>query len=234
MFTSDTSEATVPSSVTIPANESSATFTITAVDDTLLDGAQTVTVYAMATGYETSSQAMSVTDYETLSVEILPGWIPENGGTAVGKVTRSNTDISSAVTVHSEQQRSDGGHGTGDGLDPRQPGFRHVCITLVDDGLADGTQAVTLLAAATGYVDGAGTLNVTDDEGPHLAVTVSPAAFSENGGTATGTVTRNNADLGSELVGDADQQRHERGHGSGYRDHSRGAGARHVPDHRRG
>lgn len=38
LVSNDISEATVPSTVTIPANEQSATFTTTAVDDTILDG----------------------------------------------------------------------------------------------------------------------------------------------------------------------------------------------------
>ena len=34
----DTTEASVPATVTIPANQASTTFTVSAVDDTLLDG----------------------------------------------------------------------------------------------------------------------------------------------------------------------------------------------------
>ncbi len=43
---SDTSEATVPASVVIPAGQAIANFLISAVDDTLLDGTQTVTITA--------------------------------------------------------------------------------------------------------------------------------------------------------------------------------------------
>ena len=42
----DTSEATVPATVTIPAGQASATFDINAVDDALLDGTQTVNISA--------------------------------------------------------------------------------------------------------------------------------------------------------------------------------------------
>jgi hypothetical protein len=48
LVSSDTSELTVPASVTIPAGASSATFTVTAVDDTLLDGTQAATITAFA------------------------------------------------------------------------------------------------------------------------------------------------------------------------------------------
>ncbi len=48
LISNDTSELTVPTFVTIPAGASSATFTVTAVDDTLLDGTQTATVTAFS------------------------------------------------------------------------------------------------------------------------------------------------------------------------------------------
>ena len=99
LTSSDTSEATVPATVTIPADQDSVTFPITAVDDALLDGTQTVTITASAHGCLSGAQTLAVTDYETLSVGIVPQWISENGGTATATVTRSNTDIGSAVTV---------------------------------------------------------------------------------------------------------------------------------------
>ena len=43
---SDETEATVPSQVVIPAGQPSASFVVTAQDDTLLDGTQTVTISA--------------------------------------------------------------------------------------------------------------------------------------------------------------------------------------------
>ncbi len=46
----DTTEATVPATVVIPAGQSQASFPITAVDDALLDGTQTVTITASAVG----------------------------------------------------------------------------------------------------------------------------------------------------------------------------------------
>ena len=46
LISSDTSEATVPASVTIPAGQATASFVVTAVDDALLDGTRTVTIAA--------------------------------------------------------------------------------------------------------------------------------------------------------------------------------------------
>jgi large repetitive protein len=50
LSSSDSTEATVPASVTIAAGQASATFAIDAVDDNLADGTQTVTITASASG----------------------------------------------------------------------------------------------------------------------------------------------------------------------------------------
>lgn len=63
---SDPGEAQVPAQVTIPANETSATFTITAVNDEFVDGAQTVVITAEANGFVDGSDSVQVTDSNSL------------------------------------------------------------------------------------------------------------------------------------------------------------------------
>src|SRR5262245_2301376 len=48
LTSSDTTELTVPASVTIAAGQASVSFAVSAVDDTLLDSTQTVTITAAA------------------------------------------------------------------------------------------------------------------------------------------------------------------------------------------
>lgn len=64
LSSNDTSEATVPATVTIPAGQSSVTFPITAVDDALSDRTQTVVITATAVAYGTTSATVLVTDDE--------------------------------------------------------------------------------------------------------------------------------------------------------------------------
>ncbi len=62
LSSSDTGEATVPATVTIPAGQNSTTFTISSVDDDVLDGPQTVTILAMANGRSDGSDTLTVTN----------------------------------------------------------------------------------------------------------------------------------------------------------------------------
>ncbi len=198
LSSTDTSEATVPATVTIPANQSEATFAVSAVDDTLLDGTQTVFVLASAAGLATGSTPVSVTDYETLTVTVTPASLSENGGTATGRVTRNNTDISAALTVLLSS--SDTTEATVPASVTMAANQSSVTFTVtgVNDTLLDGTQTATITATATGYVSGSTSVDVTDYE--TLTVAVSPTSISENGGSATGTVTRNNTDPGAPLT----------------------------------
>jgi hypothetical protein len=62
LVSGDTSEATVPASVTIPAGQASANFAVSAVDDALVDGTTNVTITAGAGGYTSGNCQLAVTD----------------------------------------------------------------------------------------------------------------------------------------------------------------------------
>ncbi|MBD2677793.1 MULTISPECIES: putative Ig domain-containing protein [Nostoc] len=64
LSSNDTSEATVPTTVTFTGNSSTVTFAVNAVDDLILDGSQTVTITAAATNFTNGSADITVTDNE--------------------------------------------------------------------------------------------------------------------------------------------------------------------------
>jgi len=195
---SDTSEAAVPATVTIPANQSSVTFAVTAVDDTVLDGTQTVTITAGAVGYVGGSQTIDVTDFEALSMTIIPAVISENGGTAAGTVTRNNTDYSAALTVTLSSSDTSAVRVPAAVTIPVGQASATFTVAGADDAILNGPRAATIFASAPGYVGGSQAIDVTDFE--TLTVTINPAAISENGGMATGTVTRSNTNISAPLI----------------------------------
>ncbi len=96
----DTSEATLPATVSFGPEQSSATVPLAAIDDAIADGTQTVTITASADGFEDGTGTVDVTDDEvaTLTVSILAASIPENGGTTDVTLTR-NTDPNETLTI---------------------------------------------------------------------------------------------------------------------------------------
>ena len=171
LFYDDQSEVDVPAlaftnQVTILAGQSQITLPVSALDDTLLDGTQTVTFDLKFSGISITTATLQVTDFESLNISISPTSITENDGlnAALVTVTRPETDTTTSVIV------------TLTNSDPTEVsipvqvtipvGERSATVVLdaVDDFLLDGTQAVTITAAATGYVSAAATVDVLDYE----------------------------------------------------------------------
>lgn len=73
LTSSATDVLTVPATVTIPSGQSSVTFPINAVDDTISDGPQTPTIEAAASGYQTAVITLTVTDNEAPIIGVTPG-----------------------------------------------------------------------------------------------------------------------------------------------------------------
>jgi len=107
LSSSDPSAASVPATVTIPANEANARFEIDAVDDVSFDGAQTTVIsgalFIQGQGVVASTNAVElrVTDDEEPRLELAgpaSGFIPE-GGTGFLTVRRITVDVSASAEV---------------------------------------------------------------------------------------------------------------------------------------
>ncbi len=168
LSSSDPGEASVPVSVTIPAGQTtSPTFNINGIDDAVVDGTQLVTITAVAALHANGTDTVDVTDDDVagLMLTIVAAAISENGGATTATVSR-NTDTVAALTV--TLTSGDAGHATvpvSVMIPAGQTTSAVFAIDGVDDGIADGTQTVTITAMATAHVDGMDTVDVMDDDG---------------------------------------------------------------------
>jgi len=92
LASNDTTEITVPATVVIPAGQSSATFTASAVNDGSIDGNQMATITATASGFPATNRSLSVTDR---TYPVLPPGIQT---VATARPTFTWTGISNAAT----------------------------------------------------------------------------------------------------------------------------------------
>lgn len=188
----DVSEATLPTTLTIPAGGVSATVTLTAVGDAIVDGPQTVTISATVSGFTGGSGTVDVTDDDvpTLALSIADPSISENGGTTTVTVTRNtDTEVDLTVGLSSDDETA----ATVPAIVTILAGQASATFTLtaVDDAILDDTQTVTATATSSGFVDGADTLDILDDEAPTLTLSFLASSISENGGSTIVTVSRN-------------------------------------------
>ncbi len=84
LASNDTSEVTVPASVTIPAGYTSATFLMDAVDDAEADGPKSVAITAAAEGYYTGQVVLTVEDDDVAIPPVPVGTVAMRGNSQVG------------------------------------------------------------------------------------------------------------------------------------------------------
>jgi len=196
---SDTGEATVPLTVTIPAGESARAFTITGVPDAALDPTQSVVITASAPSYAPAQDELSVFNADELTTLtlVLPASVAE-GATAQATLQRDGFG-DQALTVNLTSL---------DTTEATVPasisfGFGETSIAFTvtgqDDALLDGTVTVTIQAQGGTTDLVSGTVDVTDTDLPTLVLTLDVPDVAE-GATATGTVTRNGT-TGALVVG---------------------------------
>jgi hypothetical protein len=213
LASSDPSQATVPANVTIPTGSSSATFTITAVNDTVLDGTQTVAITTTAAGHATSKDTLDVIDNEpddhgnsaaAATVVAPPSTIP--GAIEV----RGDVDFFQFIATAGSTYTIETVLGTLQDSTLRLYATNGTVLAQDDDsgpGLGSRIVFTAPVSGATHFIDvaafdrsqtGTYTLTMAVTTGPPppqptLSVDIFAASISENGGTTQGTVTRANS-----------------------------------------
>lgn len=92
LSTSDSSAASVPVTVAIPAEQSTATFLISAVDDTLLGVPLNVIIPGRAAGYPPATRSLIISDRDSLGVSLADSSIAEVGRQTKVTIGRSDSD----------------------------------------------------------------------------------------------------------------------------------------------
>jgi hypothetical protein len=187
LTSSDTSEATVPPTITIPAGQNSVSFAVNVLDDSELDGTQQVTINASASTYVTGSSDLAVTDDETATLTLtLPASGTEGGAPVTGIISAS---AAVAADVKVTLQSSDL-------LNVQVPTTVMITagqtmasfpVTIVDDSRIDGPQSVTITASVANWTGSSASITAIDNETASLTVTL-PSGLREGGTAQNGTV----------------------------------------------
>ena len=189
--------------LTLPAGSGTAaasiTTTITAVQDTIDDDAETIIVTASNGGDTIGSQTVTITDDDAapvLSLDVSSATIAEAAGTSTVTIsTGSGPTFASAQTITLTL--------TGTAGDPRDYGISSESLTLaagattvtatvtaVDDNYDDAAETIIVTASNGGDTIGTATVTITDDDAaPVLSVAVNNASVAEAAGTSTVTVS---------------------------------------------
>ena len=162
LVSSDPTAVTVPATVSIPAGQSSATFSPTILNDTKINGTRPVTITATATGWITGSGAISVTDNENTNLTLAIGSVTEGG------ITGATVSISGTLPADLVVTLSSGNPSrlTVPATVTIPAGSTSVGFTEtgVENLLTDGSVAVTITAGAAGFTGASASATVWDND----------------------------------------------------------------------
>ncbi len=131
------------------------TVDVTAMDDNLLDGTQTVFATANALGYTGDRSSVLVRDFERLHISTDVTRMREDAGASAAKVTiqRTNTDTAGELSITlTSSDRSELTLPTTIKIPAGQQSVEAE-LNSIDDSILDGDQNVTLMASAIGYAN---------------------------------------------------------------------------------
>ena len=203
-----------PTTVTIPAGETSVTINVTATDDEVPQLVLSNKFTAQAAKHNKAEVIVILNDNDlpVLELEIAPNIVSETDGpVAVTAVLRRKTHTNAKITVRLTDD-ADGGLYFGNRSFTLNKGVEEVRFNFgpVDNANVDGDRIYNITAAvwisscscgasgeSAGYVTTQ--LQVLDNDGPALGLTSSATTVKE-GGKATLTISRNTTDTTNPLV----------------------------------
>ena len=166
LTSSDTTELTVPSSVTIDATHTTATFDLRAIDDVVLDGPQIVKITATAQGFLSASTNITVTDNESAALTVIaPASFNEGSPPASNSVrVVSASTVTSNVIVQLSSSDTTQLTVPPQVVIPAGQTTAYFPVTVIDDTDTDGAQPVSISASANGFTGGNTTVIVNDND----------------------------------------------------------------------
>lgn len=202
LISTDTSEARVPATVTIPAGATAASFAIAAVMDNVVDGTRRLHIEASAPGFTASSVPIYVTDVTppTLRVQIKHFAVAGAAGATDTGIVRRNTVLPEAkaqpLVVSLQSTNTTQATVPATVTIPAGELSVEFPITILDDKVVDGTERFKIVATAPGFAEARADMATLDSDKATLTMTASTGTFKPTAGAraAIVTVTRNTPD----------------------------------------
>ncbi len=183
LMSSDTSSVTVPATVTVSAGGTEATFDLTIIDDSLLNGSRAAKITASAPGYTSGRATIRIDDNETAILTLtLPGSAQEGDGTlsTPGVVT---ADQAPATDVPINLVVSDSAKVQVPSPILLLAGLTNASfqLNILDNNAIDGTEVVVITASVPNWSSASAAITIFDNETTDLALSL-PALLSEDNG----------------------------------------------------
>ena len=181
LSSSDTSKVTVPSTVTIHAGQTNASFDLTVGDNHLLDGTQVVTVTAAATNYSSGNGLITIYDNEsaTLSLSLPPS--ANEGDPPVQATLNSSAAPAADITVTMTSSDTNSVQPPATVVLPAGQTSVNFNVGIIGSTLISPDRTITLTAHIRNWTDGVANILIHYNKNTNLALSLPPQARQSNG-----------------------------------------------------
>ncbi len=172
----------LPATVTIPANQAGRTFTISAIDNDVIEGDIDVEITATADDYPEAVVTLTIIDNDlpglqlTLSTD--EAWEGDTVQLAVTREYQTNNDAHVTFFTSRPNQIA---LPTGVMLPAGETSVT-VDVAVIQNNIPELTEHVLIEASAPGFDPASVIITIYDDDIPELTLTLNPATVAENGG----------------------------------------------------
>ena len=204
---SGTDYATVSDfTITIAAGRTSgsAAFTLTPIDDRVIEGDETITVAGASTGLTVTGTSVTIVDDDHTEITLTPdpASVTEDAGATEVTITAATdgdtftTDRTVTVTVGADDDRAESGTDyeavsefTITIAAGESSGSAAFTLTPIDDSLIEGDEALTVSGTSPGLVVHGTSVTLSEDDVTDIEMTVEPEVWNEGDGPTAVTVT---------------------------------------------
>ena len=164
LASTDPTRISIPGSIILPAGQTSVIVPLSIVDDSLLNGTETVSFTASAANYFPGTRSTTLHDNESAALTVsVPATIIEGSGNLSMAITASaapasdlvltlSSDLSSRLTVPATVTLKAGQTTTS------------FIATVVDNAIIDGTQTANITAVYENWTGGTGSVAISDND----------------------------------------------------------------------
>ena len=198
LTSSDTTTLQVPATVTIPAGQTTASFTITVINDGLIHGTRSVTLTAHEANWTDGVKSISVQDSANTQLTVFAPISLVEGGSGSGSVS-TVVNVASATVISLASNNAARLTVPATVTIPAGSSSASFSVTAPDNALTDGTATVTITASNASLIGASATTTVFDNDLHHYAFSVIPSP-QQSGIPFTASLTAkdvNGATLGS-------------------------------------
>ncbi len=199
----DSTQLTPPTAVTIPSNQLAYIFAVLAVDNNVVEPTRTNALIASAAGFQSTTASIVTLDNDlpTVTLRVAAQTVSEGAGPQATVATVTRTPISPrGLRLELLNSDESSAQVPANIVIPGGQDSASFPVAAIDNQTVDGTRTVSLRVfvldvSGNAIAEGSGdTLQVLDDDGPTLKLTIDRDAVPEGqASAATATMTRNTA-----------------------------------------